>query len=240
MQLLIVCSPGPIASSVVWFGLRTRQREISRDAATYSLTYGAIGCALSVLLVENLARVLFEVTGLGYLRVGEPGRSVTLFVPLLMFPFMEEALKLIGPARAVSRGESKTNEETAKLGYLSGAGFSSSICLIKTVILFTKGELARQFLPQLLENISYTAIHIGTTGLLSRSLSQVILEGKSISFLLRNYILMVSAHVIYQLILASGSMIGVDADVCLIVFAVFFSLALALFLRRQDSGCSQP
>jgi len=204
------------------------------------LTYGAVGCALSVLLVENLVRALFEVTEVGYLSLGEPGKGMTLFVPPLMFPFMEEALKLVGPARLFSGGQPKTNEEMAKLGYLSGAGFSSSICLVKTVILFTRGELARQFLPQLLENIAYTSFHIGTTGVLSRSLGQVILGGKPISSLLRNYILMVFVHVIYQLILASGSVIDVDAEVCLIVFATLFSLALTLVLRRQDSGCSRP
>lgn len=181
-------------------------------------------------------RVLFEVTGIGYLKMGIAGRSAALFMPPLIFPFIEEALKLMGPARLISKGRLENNQETLKMGYLTGAGFSSSICLVKTVILFTNGGLARQFLSQLLDNISNSAIHIGTTGLLSGSLGQVVLEGKPVSSLLRNYILMVFVHVIYQVILASGSVIGVDTGVCLIVLTMFFSLALALFLRRENSG----
>ncbi len=220
----------------MWFGSRRGHEKVPLGSAIYSTVYGAVGCTLPVLLIENYLRVLFEVTNSGYIQVGLLGSSVLLFIPpVFLFPVLEEALKVLGIARLVTSRKSGGKRETAMLGLFSGAGFSSSMNLVRATILFTRRELTKRFLPELLQFISFATVHSGTTGLLSYSLSHVIQSERSITSLLKTYVLVVSIQVLYRLILASRSVLGVYTEVYSLIFAAFLSLGLIILSKRQDS-----
>lgn len=222
---------------LVWFGSRKGYEKVPLGPAIYSTVYGAVGCTLPVLLIENYVRVLFEVTSSGYTQVGILGESILLFTPsVFLFPFLEEALKVLGIARLVTSGKSRGKRETAALGLFAGAGFSSSMNLVKATILFTKRELAKRFLPELLQFISFATVHSGATGILSYSLSQVIQSERPITSLLKMFMLTVFIQVLYQLILASRSVSGVYTEVYLLLFAAFLSSGLVILSKREQPG----
>ena len=167
--------------------------------------------------------------------MGLLGDSILLFAPsVFLFPFLEEALKVLGIARLVTSGKSKGRRKTAILGLFSGAGFSLSINLVRATVLFTKGELVKRFLPELLQFVSFATVHSGATGMLSYSLSQVFQSEKPVVSLLKTYLVTVFIQVLYQLILASRSMLGVYTEVYLFLFAIFFLSGLVGLSRREN------
>ncbi|UCD72661.1 MAG: hypothetical protein JSW01_04180 [Candidatus Bathyarchaeota archaeon] len=215
--------------------MRRGYEKVPLGPAIYSTLYGVLGCTLPVLLVENYVRVLFEVTRSGYFQVGLLGENILLFTPsVFLFPFLEEALKVLGIARLVTSGKSKGRRETAALGVISGAGFSSSMNMVRATVLFTKGELAKRFVPELMQFASFATVHSGAAGILSYSLSHVFQSERPIASLLKTYLVMVFIQVLYQLILASRSVLGVYTEVYLLLFAVFFLSGLAILARREN------
>lgn len=220
----------------MWFASRRGYENLPLGPAIYSTVYGVVGCTLPILLIENYVRVLFEVTRSGYFQAGLLGENVLLFTPsVFLFPFLEEALKVLGIARLVTSGKSKGRRETAALGLFSGAGFSSSINLVRATVLFTQRELTKRFLPELLRFLSFATVHSGTTGILSYSLSQVLQSERPISSLLITFLVAVFIQVLYQLILASRSVSGVYTEVYLLLFAVFFLSGLVILAKRGNS-----
>jgi len=234
LQFLSIISLGPVLAYLMYLGSGRLLEKVSPSSAIYSLIYGAFGCALSVLLIENLVRELFEVTSIGYFKVGIQGKDILLFAPtIFFFPFVEEALKVIGVTKLLSSSERYSERQVVVLGFFSGIGFSSSINLVKATILFTQNELTTWFLPQLLESLSHIIVHSGTTSLLSYFLSRTILGEGSIMTLLKTYVLLTLIHVVYQLILALRAVASVYTEVYLAAFVILFSLTLAAFLRRR-------
>ncbi len=233
LQFLSIISLGPILACLAYLGSEKMPGKVSLSLVIYSYIYGAVGCALSVLLIENLVSVLYEVTSVGYFRVMVQGRGILLFTPtLFFFPFVEESLKVMGVARLLSSGE-KNEKQAVVLGFFSGIGFSSSINLVKATVFFTKNELATWFLSQILESFSHIMVHAGTTGLLSYFLNRMIRGESSIPSLLGAYVVLVLVHVVYRLILALRGMAGLYIEVCLVAFAVLFSVMLVVFLRKK-------
>lgn len=233
---MLVCSPGPVLACLIWFCSKRREKMISFGAVAYSVVYGAVGCAISILLIENLVRVLCEVTGIGYLQVGVQGRTTMLFLPpILFFAFLEEALKVLGVTRLVSRSRRSENVEAIVWGLLSGTGFSSSITLVRTTILLTKKGFGEGILSPFLQSLSHLAVHSGTTGLLSLFLTQVILGEKPIISLLKAYLSVVLVQVAYELIPSLNMVYGVNSEVWQLAFAALFSVSFAVLIRRQES-----
>jgi len=233
-HFLLVSFSGPFLISLFWLYLERTGTKISSRSIIYAMLYGAIGSAISVLLIENLVDVLFRITKIGYYEIGFQRGDTTLFLPqILLFPFLEEVLKVLGVLRQISNQEVDDSQQAAVLGAFSGAGFSSSINLVKATILVTKGELAAEFLYHLSESLTYVLLQSGTTALLAFILVEVLMNLRGVGSLLTSYIMITLPQIVYRLIASLGSSMKIRTEIPLIAFTALFSLTAIVLIRES-------